>query len=162
LVKAICVVVVVMLAVPGVVFAQSRAGSDIEALEDNMRQLRRKVMERRDSAVNTLIELTDEQKKSFRPIQKEYDKEMKQLGKEERVLLREFAEIYDRLDAGTAEDIGERFFELQRQGLGIQEKYLKRISDEISPVVAVLFIQLQRRFEAEIDSERMKYSPLAE
>jgi len=162
LIKSICVVVLVMLAVPGVVFAQSRAGSDIEALEDNMRQFRRKVMQRRDSAVSTLIELTDAQRKSFRPIQKEYDKEMKQLGKEERMLTREFAEIYDRLNAGTAEDIGRRFFELQRGRLGIQEKYLKRISDEISPVAAVLFIQLQRRFEAELESERMKYSPLAE
>jgi Spy/CpxP family protein refolding chaperone len=156
--KSICILTSFLLATASLAPVLAQA----DALEDHMRQVRRKVVEKRDSAMGTLIELTDEQEDRFRPIQKEYDKELKQLGKKDRALIREFAEVYDKLDASTAEGIGKRFFELQRERLEIQERYLRRISDEVSPVVAVLFIQLQRRFEAQLETERMKYSPLAE
>jgi Spy/CpxP family protein refolding chaperone len=138
------------------------AQTDTTAMEDHLRQVQRKVKQKRDSAVSTLIELTDEQEKVFRSIQKDYDKDQKQLAKKDRALIREFAEIHDQLDAESASSLGQRFFDLRRERLEVQERYLKRLSDEISPVAAVLFIQLQRRFEAEIEMERMKYLPLAE
>jgi Spy/CpxP family protein refolding chaperone len=138
------------------------AQSDVQALEDHMRQVGRKVAEKRDSAVGVLIQMTDEQEQAFRPIQKAYYKEMKKLGKTERSLLREFSEVYDSLDASTADELSKRFFDAQRERLAIAEKYLQQISDEVSPVVAVQFLQLQRRFETELEMERLKYSPLAE
>ena len=59
-------------------------------------------------------------------------------------------------------ELGQKFFDLEREHLELQQKYLKRISDAVSPVIAVQFIQLQRQFETELAMERMKYSPLAE
>jgi hypothetical protein len=46
--------------------------------------------------------------------------------------------------------------------LEIQQSYLTQVYEEVSPVIAVQFIQLQRRFETELETERMKYSPIAE
>ena len=127
-----------------------------------MREVRKKAKQKRDSAIGVMMNMTAEQAKAFRPLQQEYDKELTKLGKSERDLVREFSEVYDKLTAETAEAIGQKFFDLEREHLELQQKYLKRISDAVSPVVAVQFIQLQRQFETELAMERMKYSPLAE
>jgi len=141
---------------------QPRAQSDSMALEEHMRQVQRKVAEKRNSAIDTILVMTDEQNDAFRPLQKAYDKEMKQLAKQDRALIREFSEVFDKLNARSATEMGKRLFDLERERLAIQEKYLEQITDAVSPVIAVQFIQLQRRFEAQLESERMKYAPLAE
>jgi len=140
------------------VTAQSRT----DALETHMKQVRAKVVQKRNSALNTILQLDDEQAKAFWPLQKAYDKELQRLGKLDRELVRQFGEVYDKLDATNSADIAARFFDLERNRLDLQQKYLKKVSEQVSPVVAVQFIQLQRQFEIELMMERMKYSPLAE
>jgi hypothetical protein len=140
------------------VTAQSRT----DALETHMKQVRAKVVQKRNSALNTILQLDDEQAKAFWPLQKAYDKELQRLGKLDRELVRQFGKIYDKLDATTSADIAARFFDLERDRLDLQQKYLKKVSEQVSPVIAVQFIQLQRQFEIELTMERMKYSPLAE
>ena len=145
-----------------VLAAPAAAQWDAQAFEDHMRQSRKKALEKRDSALSVLLTLTDDQEKAFRPLQKGYDKDLKKLGKKRGDLMRELSQVFDKLDAATAEDLGRRFFSLEREHLELQQRYLESISAEVSPVAAVLFIQLQRRFETEVSLERMKYSPLAE
>ena len=88
--------------------------------------------------MRVLLDLTSEQEKTFRPLQKAYDKELKTLDKKDRKLIREFAGVYDNLTAETATDLAKRFFDLRRERLALQEKYLKQMSDEVSPATAVL------------------------
>ena len=144
---------------PGSLQAQT---DDALALEDHMRQVKRKVNEKRNSAFSTIMQMTDEQSKSFRSLQKAYAKEFKQLEKKGQQLSREFSEVFDKLTDQLAADLGKRLFGLDKEKLELQEKYLKQISEEISPVIAVQFIQLERRFESQIENEFMKYAPLAE
>ena len=136
--------------------------SDTGAMESHMRQVRNKAEQKLDSALGVILKMDEEQTRAFRPLRRAYDKQLKQLGKQERTLMREFSEAHKSLDAETASELGQRFFELQRQRLALQEQYLATISDQVSPVIAIQFIQLQRKFETELALERMKYSPLAE
>jgi len=138
------------------------AQTDAEALEDHMRQVKRKVNEKRDSAYSTIMQMTDEQTKAFRSARKDYSKEFKQLEKKGQQLTREFSEVFDKLTDQSAADIAKKFFSLEKEKLELQEKTLKQMSQEISPVIAVQFIQLERRFEAQIAAEFAKYAPLAE
>jgi len=154
--------IALVLAAATLVVGPAWAQSDTQAMETYMAQVRKKVMQKRDSALSTLLDMSPEQGKIFRPLQQSYDRDLKALGKKQQALTREFGKIFDRLTADTASGIAEKFFELHREQLAIQQKYFKQISDEVSPVIAVQFVQLQRRFETEIDMERMKYSPLAE
>ena len=140
----------------------AKAQSPNDALETHMKQVRAKIVQKRDSALNTILQLNDEQAKAFWPLQKAYDKELQRLGKLDRDLVRQFGEIYDKLDATNSADIAARFFDLERDRLALQQEYFEKISDQVSPVIAVQFIQLQRQFEIELMLERMKYSPLAE
>jgi hypothetical protein len=135
---------------------------DLQALETHMQEVRKKAKQKRDSAIGVMLNMTADQAKAFRPLMQEYDKELSKLGKRERGFVREFSETFGKLTAESAEALGQKFFELQRERLELQQRYLKRISDAVSPVIAVQFIQLQRQFETELAMERMKYSPLAE
>ena len=87
---------------------------------------------------------------------------IKALGKKDRALVRDFSEVFDKLTKDSAATMAERFFDLEQERLALQQKYFEQISAGVSPVVAVQFIQLQRRFETELEVERMKYSPIAE
>ena len=80
----------------------AEAQSDLQALEDHMREFRGKVVQKRDSALNVLLEMTDEQAKAFWPLQKAYDKELKKLGKSERSVMVDFAKVFDALTADAA------------------------------------------------------------
>ena len=76
-----CCTLIVFLALalfPGSLQAQT---GDALALEDHMRQVKRKVNEKRNSAFATIMQMTDEQSKAFRPLQKAYANEYKQLEK---------------------------------------------------------------------------------
>ena len=154
----LCVVCLVSI----VLAAPAAAQGDLQALEDHMKQARRKALEKRNSALSVLLTLTDEQNKAFRPLQQAYDKDLQKLGKKQLEMMREFSKVYDKLDAATAEKMGRAYFDIGREHLALQEKYLNSISTAVSPVAAVLFIQLQARYETQLEVERMKYSPLAE
>ena len=75
-------------------------------------------------------------------------------------LVHEFNEVHDSLTAESAAEIARRFFELQRSRLAVQEEYFALISEKVSPVIAVQFSQLHRRFDLEI--QRATSTPLAE
>jgi hypothetical protein len=135
---------------------------DLRAMETHMQEVRNKAKQKRDSAIGVMLDMTAEQAENFRPLVQEYDKELSKLGKRERGFVREFSERFGKLTSESAEAIGQKFFDLQRERLELQQNYLKQISDGVSPVIAVQFIQLQRQFETEVAMERMKYSPLAE
>jgi len=154
----LCVVVLVSI----VLAAPAVAGGDLAALDDHMKEVRRKALEKRNSALSVLLTLTDEQQKAFRPLQQAYDKELGKLFERQRKMAVEFSGVYDKLDAATADKLSQQYFNLQREHLAMQQKYLRLISEAVSPVAAVLFIQLQARFETQVELERMKYSPLAE
>ena len=98
---------------------------------------------------------------AFWPLQKSYDADLGKLSKAEQNLSREFRQSFGKLTAETASVIAERFFNLERERLSLQQSYFQRISESVSPVIAVQFIQLQRQFETELRMEQLKAAPLA-
>jgi hypothetical protein len=151
----VTVVIATILAPP----AHGRSGA--EALEARMAGVRREIMQKRDSALEVLLTMNAEQAAAFWPIQKSYDRELERPGKAEQELGREFSDNYDKLTAESAARIAERFFNLERERLSLQQNYFQQISEAVSPVIAVQLIQLQRQFETELELARMKAAPLA-
>jgi hypothetical protein len=137
------------------------AQSDTEAVEARMDEIRRTITQKRDSALSVLLELSEEQAAAFWPLQQSYDADLGKLSKAEQKLSREFRQSFGKLTAETASDIAERFFNLERERLSLQQSYFQRISESVTPVIAVQFIQLQRQFETELRMEQLKASPLA-
>jgi hypothetical protein len=153
--------VLLLIAAPASLVAQAPP-SDTAALEAHMRQVRNDIGRKREAAFRTLLTLNEAQTKTFQGLVKAYDDELAQLTRKDWELLAEFGKTYGKLEAAAAQDMAKRAFEVQHAWLDLQEKYFKQIAEQVSPVAAVQFVQLERRFEAQALTERMKGTPLAE
>lgn len=116
---------------------------------------------RRDSALSTLIELTPEEAKLFWPMKKAYDTELNKWFDARFALLGEFDATHDKLTAETATALAERALKLDEQRTDLHRRYFKQMSEEISPVVAVQYLQLQGQFETMADLKIATHVPLA-
>jgi hypothetical protein len=141
--------------------AQSGGGSQAQALDEYLKMVRGDLAKRRDSALRGLLQLDDAEAKTFWPLQQAYDAELKRISDARLFLVREFGQVYDKLTAEKAKGLAVRFFELDDQRIALHRKYFERISEEVSPVVAVQFIQLQRQFETMASLKLATNAPLA-
>jgi hypothetical protein len=132
-----------------------------QPLDEYIKIVRGDMAKRRDSALRGLIQLSEAEAKAFWPLKEAYDAELKELGEVDLKLIREFGKTHDKLSPEKATELAGRFFDLEEQHLALHRKYFKKISEEVSPVVAVQFLQLQRQFETMADLKLITNAPLA-
>lgn len=140
-------------------FAQQGGGTD--TLEQYFKITRGELTQKRDSALDALIHLAPEQAKKFRSIRDAYDAELKTWAEQRVTLMKDFAKVQDKLTAESAKAMADRLFKLEEDRNVLRRKYFDRVSAEISPVVAVQFMQLQRQFETMGDLKAATLVPLA-
>jgi hypothetical protein len=137
------------------------AQSEAQAIEELVKATRGDLRKRRDSAVNTLVTLEGDQAKRFRPLQRAYDEELRAILDERLEIAKEFVEIHNKLTPETARPIAERFFKAEEARLALHRKYFQKMSDEVSVVAAIQFLQLQSQFETMYDMQVASAAPLA-
>jgi hypothetical protein len=116
---------------------------------------------RRDSALRTLLEISEEEKKVFMPLLESYDKELSAIFDARFALLREFSGVHDELTNEKASELAERALDLDEKRSALHRKYFRLMSEQVSPVVAVQFLQLQGQFETMADLKLATNVPLA-
>jgi len=116
---------------------------------------------KRDSALSTLIELTPDEAERFWPMKQAYDAELSKLFDARFELLGEFDAVHDKLTAEKASELAERALKLDEARTDLHRRYFKKMSEEISPVVAVQYLQLQSQFETMADIKIATHVPLA-
>jgi len=146
-------------ALPGL--AGQPAEANKKVLEDYFKAIGTDLAARRDSAMSTLLQLNEEEAKVFWPLKKAYDKELNKLFDARFELLRDFDAVHDKLNAATANELAERALALDNQRTELHRKYFKLMSEKISPVVAVQYLQLQGQFETMADMKIATHVPLA-
>ena len=146
-------------ALPGL--AGQPAEANKKVLEDYFRTIGTDLAARRDSAMSTLLQLNKEEAKVFWPMKKAYDKELNKLFDARFELLRDFDAVHDKLTATTANELADRSLALDNQRTELHRKYFKLMSEKISPVVAVQYLQLQGQFETMADMKIATHVPLA-
>jgi Spy/CpxP family protein refolding chaperone len=159
-VKKVLLIVIAALLVGGTV-ASAQSASEMQVLEQYIQMVKGDLTAKRDSAMSTLLELDKEESAKFWPLLKQYDKESKALRKKRRAMLEEFLGVYDKLTPAKAEELANVAFELDNERNALRKKYFKKISGEISAVVAVQFLQLQSQFETMGDMKLAAAMPLA-
>lgn len=140
--------------------AQAPAGQ-AQSLEELFKVTRGELKARRDSALQTLVQLEGAEAKKFAPIVHEYDAEMTKIGEARLALMTEFGKVSDKLTPDQARSFADRLFKLDDERTALRRKYYERIAQEISPVVAVQFTQLERQFETMGDLKAASVAPLA-
>jgi Spy/CpxP family protein refolding chaperone len=132
-----------------------------QALEDHLKAARGDIMQRRDSAVRTLIKLEGDQAKTFAQLMAQYDAELKKIGEARRALLREYAKVYKNPSPDQAKDMAIRSIKLDEDRNALRRKYFDLMADKVSVLVAGQFLQLERQFETLMDVQTQSIVPLA-
>jgi hypothetical protein len=141
--------------------AQMDAPAKEEVLEKYLSAVGEDLGARRDSALLALLELGEEEKKVFLPLLRAYDQEFSANLNTRLELLREFSAVHDKLTAEKATALAERALDLDDQRSALHRKYFRLISEKVSPIVAVQFLQLQSQFETMADLKIATNVPLA-
>lgn len=145
------------LACPVLVGAQETA----KQLEETLTVVRGDITARRDAAMQAIIQLDAKQAKPFAAIKAEYDAELKKLSEARLALLKEYLAVHKELTAAKATDLATRTIALDDQRNALRKTYFERMSKELSPVIAVQFMQLQRQFETMADLKVATIMPVA-
>jgi hypothetical protein len=132
-----------------------------QTLEQYAKVLRWDLIARRNSALQALIHLNAEQGKKFQALKNDYDARLKKLADQRISLMEEFGKVHDKLGADQARDLANRFFKIEDDRNALRRETFERMSAQISPVVAVQFMQLQRQFETMADLKAATLVPLA-
>ena len=142
------------------VLAQDSA-AETKVLEDYFKVVKGDLTAKRDSALRTLVQLSEDEAKAFWPLVETYDDEMAQQRKQRRAVIEEFLGVYDKLTPEQAQKLADRALDLDVARNEVRRKYFKLMAREVSPVVAAQFLQLQGQFETMGDLKLAAAMPLA-
>jgi hypothetical protein len=137
------------------------AQADKEVLQKYFQAIGTDLAKRRDSAMSVLIEMNDQESKAFWPLKQAYDAELKKIFEARFAVLDEFDGVHEKLTSEQATDLAERALAIDVSRTELHRKYFDLMSEKVSPVVAVQFLQLQSQFETMADMEIASRVPLA-
>lgn len=153
------------LALPLVLTAPARSEEakdpQMQALEESINLIRGDVSARRESALSTLIRLEGEQASAFRTLKQQYDLDVKKLDQERGALVREYAQVYKTMNKEKAAELAARTLQVDEQRNTMRRKYYDLMAEQVSPIAAVQFLQLQRRFDSMLDMKASTAIPIA-
>lgn len=122
--------------------------------------LRSDVKAKKVEIIRQNLTLTDEQSKTFWPLQQSYENELSKLGDERVNVIRDYAKYWDNLSDAEAKDLGNRMLDFQKKRVDLRRKYFDRISKDVSPTIAAKFFQVEMQLGNLIDLEIASSVPL--
>jgi len=140
---------------------QEAPQAEVQTLEEYFKVARDDLVLRRDSALRALVHLKEEEAEAFWALQKAYDEELTKIGEKRKALMKEYWKDHDKLTAEQAKDLAVRSLTLDDERNALRRKYFDKIAADVSPIVAVQFLQLQRQFETMADLKVATHAPLA-
>jgi hypothetical protein len=110
--------------------------------------------------IATAMDLTAEQQEEFWPLYRQYADEQDKLLARRIAMLQQFAENYDEMTDQLANEIAEQSFAIQRARSERRERYFKKFSKALGPVLAARFIQMDSQISTMMDFEMVRNTPL--
>ena len=103
--------------------------------------------------INRVMHLTPEESKTFWPIYQEYEDELFTLGDQRVEMSKTFvtAMSSNTLDDPKAAKLADDWFNFETQRLDLLKKYHKQIAEQMSPIRAAQFVQIENRVGNVID-----------
>ena len=122
--------------------------------------LRSNVQSQKVDIIRQNITLSEQEAKTFWPLQRSYENELSALGDERVNVIKDYAKNWDNLSDSTAKDLGTRLLDYQKKRVDLRKKYFDRMSKEVTPTVAAKFFQVEIQLENLIDIEIASSLPL--
>ena len=141
--------------------AAAPSADEQQTLDEYVKMLRGDLTARRDSAMQAVLEMNETERKAFTPLKQAYDKELSEIGKRRLALSRDYMKVHTQLTAEKSTELFDSFCKLDEDRMALRKKYFGLMSKQVSPIVAVQFVQLERQFETMGDLKLATQMPLA-
>ncbi len=146
------------LAVSSVALAQEGTVGRKDALETTRADLQAK----RKAKVEANLNLTESEAKAFWPLYDEYQAEVVKIGDRRAALVTEFARDYEKLGDDQAKKMITESLDITEDALALRRATLKKMEGVLPPQKLARFLQIENKFDAQVDYELAKMVPLAE
>lgn len=128
--------------------------------ESEIALLRADIQTKKTDILQQNLTLSDEQAKTFWPLQRSYESDLSKLGDQRLDVIRDYAKNWDNLTDEIAKDLGKRLLDYQKKRVDLRGRYFDRMSKEISPTIAAKFFQVETQLKNIIDIEIASSVPL--
>jgi hypothetical protein len=128
----------------------ARAADPVYAYVDDIRS---DLSDGKVQIINQVMRLTPEESKIFWPIYHDYEDESFTLGDQRVEMTKSFvtAQTSGVLDDARASKLADEWFNFETQRLELLKKYHKQVSEQLSPIRAAQFVQIENRVGNVVD-----------
>ena len=143
------------------VFLFSIASAFAQDVDSYIEVLKSDLKTNKKAVIIQVMQFTDQQSEVFWPIYNEFEHELDKLSNKRIANIKDFAANYDSLSDQKADELIKNSFDFQEDRLNLNEKYYKKFSEALSPIVAAKFMQLENQIQLVLDISIAANLPLA-
>ena len=151
--------VVVSLAVVAATFTATEV-AQAQAQEGIVELLRADIRLKRRAILTQNLKFTAKQSEKFWPLYRDYESRRAEI--EDQILsqVKKFAENYESMNEKTASELIKSHFELSQKREAAKEDFVDEVSDEISPLTAARFLQIENQLDRVVQIQAASKLPL--
>ncbi len=133
--------------------AIGQTGPSNDIVQTYVNSIRSDLSEGKVNLIGDTINMNAERAGIFWPLYQEYEKELFEIGDQRLALIKRFLAAHNtqKLDDLEAQEIAKAWFQQSAARLDLLKKYHILISDKLSPVQAMQFVQVENRVNMVID-----------
>ncbi len=142
--------------------AAAQQGSQVDE-EDVARILdlvRADIAQQRVDLISTGMRFEPDESAAFWPIYREFETELEAIGNERLTMIRDFAANFETMSDAKARELGEQALTLAGRRHELRRQFFARMADEISPVIATRFLQVDNQLQMILDLQLASEIPL--
>jgi hypothetical protein len=109
-----------------------------------------------------VMQLDTDQATKFWPIYKDFETEYSLLGDQVVAAVKKYAEEFDKMTDATADELGQQILSIEQQRNALKKKYYDRVKQDLGPIVAMRFLQVENQLERIVDLQIAAGLPIVE
>jgi hypothetical protein len=145
--------------------AEPAASANAEARERNLHAyielLRSDLRTKKIALITEVMQFTDDEDKAFWPVYRGYEFELGQLTDDRLRLMERYAEVYNNLTDGTADELVVSMLDLEGRRNALKSKYYARLKTALPARTAARVIQVENQIQLLVDLQIAASLPVA-
>ncbi len=141
-------------------FAQQASQLDDEDVVRILDLVRADIAQQRVDLISTAMRFEPSESAAFWPIYRDFETELTAIGDARLAVIRDFAANFDTMSDAKARELGEQSLALAGRRHELRKQNFARLADEISPVIATRFLQVDNQLQMLLDLQLAAEIPL--
>ena len=138
------------------------AASTLYAQQDIVEILRSDLKTQKVEIITETMDFTEQESTAFWPLYREYDLELNKLNDIRVSVIKDFAEHYDQMTDGKADELVKKSFDYMKKRNALREKYYNKFKKVLPVMKAAKLMQVENQLSTFIDAQISMEMPLIE